>query len=275
MAISDPDFDFIRDLVCRYSALVLDEGKQYLVESRLQPVATKAGLETIANLVVALRKDTDKRLRTQVIEAMTTNETSFFRDLHPFLALRSDIIPKLIEARSKVRSLTIWCAASSSGQEPYSLAITLKEHFPQLQGWKLRIICTDISEEMLSRTKAGAFSQIEVNRGLPAPMLVKYFTQQGSTWVIDPELRKIIEVKQLNLAEPFPLMPEVDLVFLRNVLIYFSPETKQDILSRVYKVIKPDGYLLLGSTETMLSIKVPFERLAIGKSSFYIKTLPQ
>jgi chemotaxis protein methyltransferase CheR len=200
---------------------------------------------------------------------MTTNETSFFRDIHPFDALRSQIIPDLIKARAGERSLSIWCAAASSGQEPYSVMMLLRQHFPQLADWDLRFLCTDLSKEMIDRCRAGRYSQLEVNRGLPAPMLVKWFRRDGADWVIDPALRQPMDFRTMNLIEPWPAMRPVDLVMIRNVLIYFDVATKQDILGKIRKVLRPDGFLVLGAAETTLNIDDAYERVAIGRSSTY------
>jgi chemotaxis protein methyltransferase CheR len=234
----------------------------------LQPVAKRAGLASIAELVTKLRAG-DLRLREDVIEAMTTNETSFFRDSHPFQALRKDVLPAIIQARKAVKSLDIWCAACSSGQEPYTIAMTLKEHFPELATWKVRILCTDISNEMIEKARNGIYSQIEVNRGLPAPLMIKYFKQDGSNWIIDQKLRSMLTFKNVNLAQSFPAIGQVDLIFVRNVLIYFSPDTKKDILERMAKVLRPEGFLALGSTETTLNITEAYERIAFGRAAFY------
>ena len=200
---------------------------------------------------------------------MTTNETTFFRDVHPFDALRTRVIPELMAARANERALTIWCGASSSGQEPYSIAITLREHFPQLAGWKVRLLATDLSSEMVRRTTAGSFSQLEVNRGMPAPMLVKWFDRRGVHWQAKPELCAMIEAFEMNLATPWPTLPAFDVVFLRNVLIYFDVETKRTILGKVRRAMRPDGWLFLGGAETTLNLDDAFERVAVDRATCY------
>lgn len=268
MALAAPDFDYIAQLIHQQAAIVLEPGKEYLAESRLEPVARDHGLASIAELVQRLRTGSVD-LREAVVDAMTTNETSFFRDSHPFNALREEILPQLIEARRVARTLTIWCAASSSGQEPYSLAMLLREHFPQLQDWQVRILATDISPSMLERTRQGRYSQLEVNRGLPAAMLVKYFERDGMHWVVNHDLRRMVSTQYLNLAERWPVLPPFDLVLLRNVLIYFDIPTKQQILARVRQQLRPDGLLLLGGAETTMNIDPKFERVPVGRSTWY------
>ncbi len=262
-------FEYICDLVREKSAIVLEPSKTYLVESRLNPVARANGLDSIEALVDALRRPNSTKLTQAVIEAMTTNETSFFRDLHPFEALKSEILPKLISLRSRERVLNIWSNACSSGQEVYTIAMLLKENFPELGGWKVRLIASDLSTQILDKAREGIFNQTEVNRGLPLPMLLKYFQKNGLTWQIKDELRKTVEFRQVNLVESFPQLPPMDLVFLRNVLIYFAPETKREILVKVKRVIRPEGVLFLGGAETTMNLDVPFERLQIGKATCY------
>ncbi len=271
MSLSSSDFNYIRDLVCEHSALVLDEGKRYLVDSRLQPIVKEKEFSSISDIVTELKKG-NIRLRENVIEAMTTNETSFFRDIHPFNSLKKEVLPGLIESRKSLRSLKIWCAACSSGQEPYSIAMMLKENFPQLNSWNIEILCSDISNEMINRCKEGKFTQIEVNRGLPVSLMIKYFKQKENYWYIDDSLKKMLKFRNINLAKPFPLIGQMDIVFIRNVLIYFSTETKKNILSQIKKILKKDGFLVLGSTETTLNLDSSFKRITYGKSSFYVNS---
>jgi chemotaxis protein methyltransferase CheR len=205
-----------------------------------------------------------------VVEAMTTNETSFFRDLHPFQALRTHVLPELIASRGRDRALNIWSNACSSGQEIYSIAMLIKENFADLANWKLRLIGTDLSSKILQRAKAGVFNQTEMNRGLPMQLLLKYFTKDGSQWHVTHEIRNMIEVKILNLIEPFPAtLPRMDIVFLRNVLIYFAPETKTSILNKVHASLAKDGYLFMGNAETTMNLDVKFEKQVIGKAVCY------
>ena len=270
----DPQaFNFIANLVRIKSAIVLESGKAYLVESRLTPVARELGLEGISELVSELQKPGSLKLTQRVVEAMTTNETSFFRDIHPFTALKEKILPNLIQRRAKEKSLSIWSNACSSGQEPYTIAMLIAEHFPMLKDWKVRIISSDLSSQILDRARLGVFNQTEVNRGLPMSFLLKYFTKNGSQWKIRDDIRKMIEFRELNLVEPFPtLLPAMDIVFLRNVLIYFSPSTKSEILKKVHKVMQKDSYLFLGGSETTMNLNVSFDREQFGTAVGYRPT---
>jgi len=262
-------FEYICNLVRDKSAIVLEPSKTYLVESRLNPVARANSLASIEALVDALRKPNSSKLIRAVVEAMTTNETSFFRDLHPFDALKATILPALIAARSRDRVLNIWSNACSSGQEVYTIAMLLKENFPELGAWKVRLIASDLSTQILDKAREGIFNQTEVNRGLPLPMLLKYFQKNGLTWQIKEDVRKMVEFRQVNLVETFPQLPPMDIVFLRNVMIYFAPETKRDILTKVKKVMRPDAVLFLGGAETTMNLDVPFQREQVGKATVY------
>jgi chemotaxis protein methyltransferase CheR len=208
-------------------------------------------------------------LQRKIVEAMTTNETSFFRDFHPFEALRKSILPELITKRASSRELNFWSAACSSGQEPYSLALLLQENFPSLTGWSVRIIATELSAEMLVRAREGRYSQLEVNRGLPASLLVKYFQQHGSDWQIREDVRRKVEFQFLNLADPWPLLPPMDVVLMRNVLIYFGLDTKKKILGRVRQLLKLDGFLFLGGAETTFNLDDTFERAQFDRTICY------
>jgi len=269
MSISSVDFEFVRDLVRKHSAIVLEPGKEYLVESRLGPLAKQSGFASLEALVEELRSKSPNGLHRKVFEAMTTNETSFFRDLHPFDALKTVAVPEVLKRRQAERRLNIWCAASSSGQEPFTIAMTLLETFPQLSSWTVEILATDLSSAMVSRCKTGRYGQIEVNRGLPAPLLLKYFEKKGLEWQVKPELQKLCEFRELNLIEPWGLMPQMDIVFLRNVLIYFDVETKRSILASVRKVLPPWGYLFLGGAETTINLGDVFERVQFDRAGCY------
>ncbi len=266
--VSPADFVFVANLLRQRCALVLEPGKEYLVKARLAPLAQKHGLGGIGQLIEKLR-GCDNGLATEVMEAMVTTETSFFRDIHPFETLKKTVLPKLIELRRPQRQLNIWCAASSSGQEPYSIAMLLKEYFSELGGWRINLMATDISQEMLQRSRSGRYSQVEVNRGLPTPLLLKWFRQEGGAWQLDDQIRGMINFAQMNLAEPWPTMPTWDLVFLRNVMIYFDNSVKKAILGRVGRVLAKDGYLLLGGAETTLSLDDSFYRIEALKAGFY------
>lgn len=259
----------ISDFLRRRSAIVLDSSKAYLVETRLAPIARRFGFDSIESMSRVLEAPSNHQLAQSVVDAMTTNETSFFRDLHPFNALRDTVVPRLIAEKAKVRTLTIWSNACSTGQEVYSIAMVLKEHFPELANWNVRLVATDISTQVLSRASEGIFNQSEVNRGLPSQLLVKYFERRGPGWQITQDLRNMVEFRTLNLIEPFPTLPKIDIVFIRNVLIYFAPETKQDILKNVKRVMNPTGYMFLGGAETTMNLDVPFERELNGKAAYY------
>jgi chemotaxis protein methyltransferase CheR len=266
--MTETDFDFIRRLLHERAAIVLDPGKEYLVEARLLPLIRRENLGSVGDLVQRLRGSPSDGLHVEVLEAMTTNETSFFRDGHPFDALRTAILPQIL-ARKTERVLNIWSAACACGQEPYSVAMMLREHFPELAGWTVRIIASDLSGEMISRASAGLYNQIEVNRGLPAPLLVKYFRRAGAEWRIADEIRRAVEFRRINLAIPWPALPEMDVILLRNVLIYFDIETRKAVLRRVARLLRPDGFLLMGGAETTMNLDDSFERVAVGRSGFY------
>ena len=267
--ISPVDYDFIAKLLRDQCALVLDPGKDYLINSRLSPIAQRHGLTSIDHLVRRLRDTSDSSLVSDVVEAMVTTETSFFRDVHPFETLKKIVLPKLIELRRPQRQLNIWCAASSSGQEPYSIAMLLKEYFPDLAGWQINLTATDISHEMLQRSRAGRYSQLEVNRGLPTNLLLKWFRQEGGVWEIDEQIRRMMTFKPMNLAQPWPAMPAWDLIFLRNVMIYFDNDVKKSILGRVARSLGDDGYLVLGGAETTFGLDNSFQRIETLKSGYY------
>jgi chemotaxis protein methyltransferase CheR len=262
--ITNADFNYIRDLVRDQSALTLEAGKEYLLESRLDPLARLEGFSSYADLVRRLRGGPFTDLHQKVVEAMTNNETTFFRDARVFGMLATSILPALIAARSAERSLNIWCAACSTGQEPYSVAMLLHEHRPSLEGWKIRIVATDISRDVLVRARGGRYSQIEINRGLPATKLVKYFAQHGSTWELAPEIRRMVEFRELNLIKSWESLPAVQLILMRNVLIYFDVAAKKAILEKVGQVLDSRGYLLLGGAETTTNLVQSFEPVSLG-----------
>lgn len=263
-------FEFLTDLVLRKSAIVLEPSKKYLVESRLLPIARAHGWASLDELASALKKPGAASLIQEVIDAMTTNESSFFRDLHPFNALRTQVIPELIAKRANERQLNIWSNACSSGQEVYSIAMLLREHFPELAGWKIRLTATDLSKQILDKAKSGVFTQTEINRGLPMPMVLKHFKRNGVHWQISDEIRNMVDFKVLNLIDPWPsTLPKMDIVFLRNVLIYFSVDTKRQILEKVHRVMHRDGLMFLGGAETTMNLNVKFERKIIDKATGY------
>lgn len=262
-------FEFVRKLVLDRSSIALEATKSYLVESRLAPVARQHGLGSTRELIAALQRAANGPLHDLVVDAMTTNETSFFRDVHPFDALRTQLLPELLPKRAPRKTLNVWSAACSSGQEPYSVAILLREHFPQLSAWTVKIHATDLSREMLRKAAKGEYNQLEVNRGLPANCLVKYFERDGLRWTIKRELRDTVTFAQLNLTDSWSQLPQMDVIFMRNVLIYFTAETKRQILAKVHRQLAPDGALFLGGAETTLGLNERFQRISHGKTTIY------
>ncbi len=259
--MNPPDYEYLRKLLKDHSGLDLAADKQYLIESRLLPLARKAGLPGIAELVQKMKGGANP-LVAQVVEAMTTNETFFFRDKVPFDHFRDTIMPELLKVRANRKSMRIWCAAGSTGQEPYSLAMCLKEMGAALAGWRVEILATDLSQEVLEKSKAGIYSQFEVQRGLPIQMLVKYFKQIGELWQINPELRAMVQHRTLNLLHDFSQLGSFDVIFCRNVLIYFDQETKTNIFGRLARIIEPDGFLVLGAAETVVGLTEQFKPVA-------------
>jgi chemotaxis protein methyltransferase CheR len=252
------DYDYLRKLLKEHSGLDLSADKQYLIESRLLPLSRKSGLSGIGELVQKM-KGGSSSITAQVVEAMTTNETFFFRDKVPFDHFRTLIMPEILQARASRRSVRIWCAAGSTGQEPYSLAMALKEMGAALAGWRIEILATDLSLEVLEKSRAGLYSQFEVQRGLPIQMLVKYFKQTGEFWQINADIRAMVQHRQLNLLHDFSQLGVFDVIFCRNVLIYFDQDTKIGIFNRLAKVTEPDGFLVLGAAETVVGLTDAFK----------------
>jgi chemotaxis protein methyltransferase CheR len=256
--VTPSDYEFLRKLLKERSGLDLSADKQYLVESRLIPLARRAGLAGIAELVQKIKGGSDA-LTSEMVEAMTTNETFFFRDKIPFDHLREAILPALLQSRASRRALRIWCAASSTGQEPYSIAMCLKELGPVLAGWRIEIVATDLSLGVLEKSRAGIFSQFEVQRGLPIQMLVKHFTQVGELWQLNADIRAMVQHRQLNLLQDFSHLGRFDVIFCRNVLIYFDQDTKVMIFERLAGVLEADGVLALGAAESVIGISDAFQ----------------
>jgi chemotaxis protein methyltransferase CheR len=252
--MTELDFEFLRGFLKARSGLSLTPEKRYLVESRLAPVCRRFELEDLSELARGLKGGRDSDLEKAVVEAMTTNETFFFRDKVPFDLFRDVLLPRFQASRSGARRLRIWCAAASTGQEPYSLAMLLSEAAPRLAGWQVEIVATDISTEVLEKARAGLYSQFEVQRGLPIQLLLKYFTQVGDQWQIAPQIRAMVGFRPLNLIKDFGQLGTFDIIYCRNVLIYFDPATKADVLKRLAGNLAPDGALLLGAAETVISL---------------------
>jgi chemotaxis protein methyltransferase CheR len=262
------DFDYLRALLKQRSGLVLSADKQYLAESRLLPIARRHGMASLGELIGKLRSASSTALQIEVTEAMTTNETLFFRDKIPFDNFRDMVLPKLLAARACEKRLRIWCTAASSGQEPYSLAMILQEKASALAGWRVDILATDLSGEVLEKAKSGVYTQFEVQRGLPIELLVKYFTQTGELWQIAPGLREMVHFRPINLLNDFSVLGTFDVVFCRNVLIYFDQETKSDVLERLARQIAADGFLVLGAAETVIGLSDAF-RTVPDKRALY------
>jgi len=270
MGISAADFEYVSEFARRTAAIVLEPGKEYLVETRLAPLARDYSRGSLDAFVEQLRNEPAASvLRARALDALTTNETSFFRDFHPFEGLRKAFIPELIAARGATRTLSIWSAACSAGQEPVSLAILLRHHFPELAGWTLRLLATDISGAVLDMARAASYSQFEVNRGLPAPLLLKYFKKDGDRWVVNEAIRAMIDYQPRNLIEPWPDGEQHDIVMLRNVLIYFDVPSKRRILGEVKRRLAPRGLLFLGASETTLNIDADWEIVREDKTTAF------
>ncbi len=268
MSIDIGSYEFIRDLVKERSAIVLDDRKRYQVEARLAPLCKKLRLGSTRELVSRLRNQPQK-LVAHVINAIAGTETSFFRDAHSFDATRDTILPELIERRQAERELNIWCAACSSGQEPVTIALITREHFPELADWNIRIRATDINHETPEQGRSGEYSLLEVSRGLPTEMLQKYFTEKGTHWKVADEIHGMIEYGHLNLAEPLPAMRKQDIVFMRNVLSFFDEDTKALVLENTSRLIEPDGYLVLGATESTPHLSERFAARALESTTCF------
>ncbi len=267
MSLASADFDLIRELVHAHSGVLLEENRAYLAESRLVPVMREAHLASLGDLTARLRAEAPADLHRKVVEAMITTETSFFRDVHPFETLRRVVLPALLTERAAERSLALWDAACSSGQETYSIAMVLADQVPLAAGWKVRLLASDLLEPMVARAREGRYGQLEINRGLPAAMLVKYFERSGANWQVAESLRRMVELRVTNLTQAWPAMPPMDVVFMRNVLIYFDIESRRAVLGKLRRVLRSDGYLFLGSAETTAGVDDGFERVQVGKAT--------
>jgi chemotaxis protein methyltransferase CheR len=262
------DYDYLRKFLLDSSGLSLDEQKQYLVEARLIPLVKTWGLTNISEIVMELRRN-NSVLANAVTEAMTTNETSFFRDKTPFEEFKSLMMPQILAERATRRHLRIWVAAAATGQEPYTIAMLLRESFPELNGWKVEIIATDISPQVLERARSGIYSQFEVQRGLPIQLLIKYFDEVEEGWQVKEELRRSIDWRELNLLQDFSHLGRFDVVFCRNVLIYFQVDTKKIILDRMATMLPSDGFLMMGAAETVIGITETFGRVKEYRAAVY------
>ena len=268
MTIASNDFDFVSHLVQSEAAISLPKGKEYLVEARLLPLARDTGLGSLPALVAELRLEDNGELRRRVVDAMTTNETSWFRDRAPFEALSGEVLDRLVPARRGQRAVRVWSAGCSSGQEPYSIAMSVADRLTAA-GLGLDLLATDLSEEMLARGRAGRYTDFEMKRGLPPERREQHFTRVEDSWQISDELRSMVTFQHLNLAAPFPPLRSMDVVFLRNVLIYFDPCTKARVLDEVWRLLAPDGYLFLGAAETTINVDARFKRITVGGATVY------
>jgi len=272
MTITSRDFDYVRKLALESSALAIGPGKEYLVESRLNVLASSEGFSSLHHLIQGLHLDRSGNLKRKVVEALMTHETTFFRDVRPFETLRRVIVPAMIMQRASERSLNIWCAGCSAGQETYSIAMLLLENFPALAGWTVYLMGSDISKRVIDRARSGRYTQLEVNRGLPANLLVKYFQKAKGEWQINGSVRRMAAFQEINLAGAWPRLPPMDIIFLRNVLIYFDAETRTDILRRAHRLLNPDVYLFPGGSETTAGATDKFERLPDERSTVFRPT---
>jgi chemotaxis protein methyltransferase CheR len=249
MACSDSDYAYLRGLVLEQSANHIDPSRNALFDTRLTPIARLSGAANLEDFVSILKAGRPAHLHRAVAEAMTVNETSFFRDINTFEMLREVVLPQLIEQRMQRRQLRIWSGASSTGQEAYSMAMSVAEYFPDLAQWDVKIIGTDISRHVVDYAQRGRYRRLEVNRGLPARMLLKYMVREGEEWEVAPRIRSMCEFRYANLCAPMPHLPVFDLVMLRNVLLYFSQHDRRALFSEVYRKTAPGGYLVLGNAE--------------------------
>jgi chemotaxis protein methyltransferase CheR len=270
LGVSDPDLVVIAGYVESRSAILCPADKHYLFEARLRPVLRQHGLTDMHELAQKLRSGTNSPLGEDVVDAMTTNETSWFRDIHPFDTLRQNLLPELMATKTN-RTLNIWSAACSTGQELYSLAMMMDLQMPQLQGWDVRLHGTDLSREVIDQAKAGRYSALEVNRGLPAQYLARYMTRDGAHYVVSEQLRRRATWERLNFIAPWPIMPRFDVVLCRNVLIYFDLDVRARIIRKIRDTLTPGGYLLLGSSETSIGDVEGFSRHVIGRTTVYRK----
>ncbi len=270
MALLTADFEFVTSFARRSAAIIIEPGKDYFVESRLSSLASSNSCSSVPEFINLLRKTAPSHpLHSKVLDALTTNETFFFRDIAPFDSLRESIIPKLISQRAAQRSLSFWSAASSTGQEAYSLAMMLRESFPQLADWNIQIIGTDLCSTVLVQARAGSYNEFEINRGLSPALIKKYFTQEGKVWTANAELRRMVDFRQMNLIEPWPRLPLFDVVLMRNVMIYFDVPTKQAILRNIRATLQPQGSLLLGSAETTMNLDANWQSVGVGRATVY------
>ncbi|MBC2607168.1 CheR family methyltransferase [Pelagicoccus albus] len=270
MSLSPSQFDYVSTLAKSRAAIVLQTGKEYLVESRLSPLAREKGFDSLGAMIDSMTSTRGYGdIHKSVVEALTTNETLFFRDLHPFEAMEKKLIPEIMARRATERRIDIWSGASSTGQEAYSIAMMLREKFPELRNWKVKIIGTDLCSKALEKANRGVYNQMEVNRGLPMPLLVKYFSKVDEGWELKPEMKQMTEFRKMNLIEHWPNLPKFDIVLMRNVLIYFDIETRRKILAGIRGVLNRDGAMFLGASETTFNVDENWIVENHGRSHIY------
>jgi len=269
MKVAEPQFAFLRDLLRKRTGVVIDDSKQYLVVARMLPIVRQRKIPSIETLLDRVRQGIDPSLERDVLSAMMTHETSFFRDMKPFDTLRQ-LLTELVPKRAAEKQLVIWSAACSTGQEPYSIAMLLNEHFRELVGsWRIRILATDFSDAVLAKAREGTYSDLEIARGLPPGLKQKYVRALQGRWSISQECRRMVEFRQLNLIGPWPPLPHCDVIFLRNVMLYFAVPTRADIVRRMARMLRSDGSLFLGGAETLIGIDDGWQRLAGAGCSYY------
>jgi chemotaxis protein methyltransferase CheR len=272
VALDERDFQFLQQLVRRHTGVVIAEAKEYMAEFRLEPLAAQHGAGSVSRLLLELQSRPSLELERQVVEAMTINETSFFRDAVPFAALERTVLPALLEARRVERRLVVWSCACSSGQEPYSVAIILhREYGALLNSWEMRILGSDVNSEMLAQARRGVYSSLEIGRGVPPDVKSRYFAPADGRWQLRDDVRQMVEFRWLNLADPLPLLPQCDVILLRNVLIYFDVPTKTTVLERVLRYLRPDGYLFLGGAEATVSWDMLLPQQADGATFYRVR----
>ena len=269
MPLASEDLQFIQTFVSTHLGSTLAPSQFHTVEQKLRPVAESLGMKSAEQLVAQLRRGAGPSVERSVADAMTINETFFFRDMPAYDALRTAVLPEMMKRRADSRRLSIWCAACSTGQEPYSLAMLISEHLPQLRDWNVSIIATDICEQALAKARSAQYSQFEVNRGLPANLLLKHFQRDGRVWQVADHVRKLVKFQSLNLARAWNITGPFDLVLLRNVLIYFDTPAKNAIFQRLSRVVRPDAFVLLGGGETLLNVDAAFQREEHGRVAFF------
>jgi len=269
-ALPEEDLTLLRKLLHERTGVVLDTSRDALLEMRLSALASEAGFGSLPEVLEALRtEEAYGNLHRRVVESLVITETSWFRDIHVWHALQRTVLPEILQRRAGAKRLNLWSVACASGQEPYSLAMLLRERDAELAGWSVKLLATDFSQNILHRARAGLYTQLEVNRGLPAQKLVRWFRKDGDAWEVSPEIRDRVEFSELNLAVPWPMLPSMDLVMIRNVLLYFEPALRQRVLRRIAQVMHPEAWLVLGSNESALTLDDTFEEVRLERAVFY------